>query len=346
MGSNTQGASGSTSMGPQAGARAGTGAVGTLAPDGWPTGSPSQFGLDPAVFETIAENLQAASGNTRLGVVVVKEGTLIYEKYWDAAGPDAKHPVYSCTKSWGSTLVGIAVHQGLLTVDDEVTKWVPQPAPEVGKGALIKHILTQTAQTTPPGMEFAYNSGSIVNTLPEILESASGMSSHSFFARYLATPLQLSLVWPACGATSCSGTRYKPDYIQFGDGGPNPVMTSTIRDQAKLGWLWLNDGMWNGERLIDTAYIQAATQPSFPSFQSIYGYLWWLNRMGPGVGPLGATLRYNPDVPDDMYHAIGGIGQCSIAVLPSQRMVIAHVGNLDSNGLGGHWELFAPLFRP
>jgi CubicO group peptidase (beta-lactamase class C family) len=151
--------------------------------------------------------------------------------------------------------------------------------------------------------------------------------------------------WPACPTGGCSGTRYKEDYIQFGDGGPNPVLKSTIRDQAKLGWLWLNDGIWKGERILDTAYLQAATQPSFP-FQSIYGYLWWLNRMGPSVGPLGANLRYNPDVPDDMYHAVGGIGHCSVAVLPKQRMVIAHVGDLDSNGLGGHWELFAPLFQP
>jgi CubicO group peptidase (beta-lactamase class C family) len=161
----------------------------------------------------------------------------------------------------------------------------------------------------------------------------------------LAGPLKLSLDWPSCPAGGCAGTRYKEDYIQFGDGGANPVMQSTMRDQAKLGWLWLSDGVWNGERLLDSEYIKEATQPSF-SFQSRYGYLWWLNRQGPGSGPLGLQLPYNPEVPDDLYHAVGGVGNCSIAVLPKQRIVIAHGGDVDVGGLGGHWELFAPILKP
>jgi CubicO group peptidase (beta-lactamase class C family) len=250
------------------------------------------------------------------------------------------HQVFSCTKSWGSTLIGIAVRKGLITVEDPVTKWVPEPAREVGMGALIKHLLTQTAQTTPPGTAFAYNSGSLVNTLPEILEAASSMSSRAFFKQFLAEPLKLTMQWPSCPAGGCAGTRYKQDYIQFGDQGPNPVLQSTIRDQAKLGWLWLDDGVWNGAKLLDTEYIQAASQPSF-DFQSVYGYLWWLNREGRS-----SVLSYNRGVPNDMFHAVGGIGNCSVAVLPTQRIVIAHVGATDLGGLGGHWELFAPLFRP
>ena len=313
-------------------------------PDGWPVATAADFGLDKAQIDSIAGQLQQASGNTRAGLVIVKEGVVVYEKYYQGGDADTKHQVFSCTKSWGSTLIGIAVTKGLLSVEDPVTKWVPQPAPEVGTGALVKHLLTQTAHTTPPGTAFAYNSGSIVNTLPEVLEAASKMSSHAFFETFLAKPLQLTMVWPPCAAGGCPGSRYKADYIQFGDQGPNGVLQSTIRDQAKLGWLWLNDGMWNGERLLDSAYIKAATNPTF-DFQSIYGYLWWLNHEGPSMGPLGADLSYNPKVPKDLYHAVGGIGNCSIGVLPTQRMVIVHVGDLDTGGLGGHWELFEPLFK-
>jgi hypothetical protein len=60
---------------------------------------------------------------------------------------------------------------------------------------------------------------------------------------------------------------------------------------------------------------------------------------------LGADLSYDPKVPNDLYHAVGGIGNCSIGVLPTQRMVIVHVGDLDTGGLGGHWNLIAPLFK-
>jgi CubicO group peptidase (beta-lactamase class C family) len=310
-----------------------------VAADGWPTATPADFGIEMSQLETLGTALQTASGGTRSGLVVVKEGALIYEKYWEGDAATT-HQVFSCTKSWGSTLIGIAVRQGLITVEDPVTKWVPEPAREVGSGALIKHLLTQTGQTTPPGTAFAYNSGSIINTLPEILEAVTSMPSHAFFETFLAKPLKLSMDWPVCPAGGCVGTRYKADYIQFGDQGPNGVLKSTIRDQAKLGWLWLDDGVWNGERLLDTSYIQAATQPSF-DFQSVYGYLWWLNREGRS-----SVLSYNPEVPDDMYHAVGGIGNCSVAVLPKQRMVIAHVGALDAGGLGGHWEVFAPLFKP
>lgn len=316
-----------------------------IASDGWPVATPEDYGLDTTQLDVIADDLQRATGNTRFGLVIVKEGVLVYEKYWNGTDAGATHPVYSCTKSWGSTLIGIAVHEGLLAVDDPVTKWVPAPAREVGTGALVQHLLTQTAQTTPPGTSFAYNSGTIVNTLPEILEAASGMSSHAFYEMFLAEPLKLGMDWPPCPAGGCFGTRYGADYIQFGDQGPNGVLQSTIRDQAKLGWLWLNDGMWNGERLLDSEYIRAATEPSF-GFQSIYGYLWWLNRDGPSSGPLGATLEYNPDVPSDMYHAVGGIGHCSVAVFPTQRLVIAHVGNLDGGGLDGHYGLFTSLFEP
>lgn len=310
-----------------------------VAEDGWPEATPADFGLEPAQLDALADALQTASGRTRAGLVIVKEGALIYEKYWEGDAATT-HLVFSCTKSWGSTLIGIAARKGLITVEDAVTKWVPEPAREVGDGALIKHLLTQTGHTTPPGTAFSYNSGSVINTLPEILEAASGMSSHAFFQSSLAEPLQLSMTWPVCPAGGCPGTRYKADYIQFGDQGPNGVLTSTIRDQAKLGWLWLDDGVWNGEKLLDTDYIRAATEPSF-EFQSVYGYLWWLNREGRS-----SVLSFNPEVPDDMYHAVGGIGNCSIAVLPTQRMVIAHVGGFDSGGLGGHWEVFAPLFQP
>jgi CubicO group peptidase (beta-lactamase class C family) len=310
-----------------------------VAEDGWPEATPADFGIDPTQLDSLGEALQTASGGTRAGLVVVKEGALIYEKYWDGDA-DTTHLVFSCTKSWGSTLIGIAVRQGLITVEDPVTKWVPEPAREVGSGASIKHLLTQTGHTTPPGTAFSYNSGSIINTLPEILETASNMTSHAFFQRFLADPLKLTMDWPTCPAGGCAGTRYKADYIQFGDQGPNAVLTSTIRDQAKLGWLWLDDGVWNGEKLLDTEYIKAATEPSF-DFQSVYGYLWWLNREGRS-----SVLSFNPDVPADMFHAVGGIGNCSIAVLPTQRMVIAHVGGLDTGGLGGHWEVFRPLFQP
>lgn len=290
-------------------------------------GMPEDFGLDSAVLEDTAEALQRSSNGTRHGMVVVRRGVLVYEKYWNGNTADDVHPIYSCQKSWGSTLIGIAVTQGLLTVEDPVRQWVSDPAPDVAEGALVKHLLTQTAHTMPPGAAFRYNSGALVNTLPEILEAAAGMPSHVFYERYLAAPLGLTQSWPSCPAEGCTGTRYKAGYIQFGndrdDSPNNGLLTSTVRQQARLGWLWANGGQWNDQTLINTEYLAAATRPSF-DFQPEYGYLWWLEN-------------------DLQFMAIGGTGECWIDVMPSRQLVIAVLGTGFQLGQGGNWQAFQPI---
>src|SRR5262245_36862884 len=155
----------------------------------------------------------------------------------------------------------MAVTQGLLTVKDEVRKWVPMPAQGVSEGALLEHVITQSAHTNPPGQSFQYNSGYLLNTAPEVLGAAVGMTPHEFWQKNLVEPLNLSMTWPECPAGGCPNTRYKAGFIQFGNEPPEApneeLPLSTVRDQAKLGWLWANNGMWEGKQLIDPSYIQA-----------------------------------------------------------------------------------------
>jgi CubicO group peptidase (beta-lactamase class C family) len=291
-------------------------------------GKPEDFGLDSAVLESTADGLQRDSNGTRYGMVVIRRGVLVYEKYWMDTKAADEHIVYSCTKSWGSTLIGIAVAQGLVTVDDAVTKWVPQPVTSVVAGAQVKHLLTQSGHASPPGSSFRYNSGSIINTLPEILEAASGMTGHEFFERFLASPLGLSQTkWPACPEGGCANTRYKAGFIQFGDQPPEApnqdIMTSTVREQAKLGWLWASNGQWNGQQLVDPAYLTAASHPAITA-EPDYGYLWWIQN-------------------NEQFQAIGGTGECWINVMPSRALVIAVLGVGFQLGGGGDWPVFQPI---
>jgi CubicO group peptidase (beta-lactamase class C family) len=303
---------------PDAGMTAGAPAIGAE----WPTGKPEDYGLTGAVLEAAADSIQRSTGN-RYGMVVIRKGVLIYEKYWDGTAED-RHVIYSCTKSWGSTLIGIAVTKGLLSVDDEVRKWVPEPVSGVSSGALVEHLLTQSSHTTPPGQSFRYNSGYLLNTLPEVLEAASGMPSHDFYQRFLVEPLGLSMTWPPCPAGGCPGTRYPAGYIQFGNQPPEApnaeLPLSSVRDQAKLGWLWANNGVWNGQTLIDPAYIAAASKPG-AGFRADYGYLWWLEN-------------------DEQFGAIGGVGNCYVNIMPSRQLVIAVMGNDAGLGQGGGWASF------
>jgi CubicO group peptidase (beta-lactamase class C family) len=327
MGAMTGGAIGGNAgaAGADAQAAAGSGA-GAAASQEWPIGKPEDFGLDSAVLERTADALQQNSQGTRYGMVVIRRGVLVYEKYWNDTGADDAHIVYSCTKSWGSTLIGIAVAQELLSVEDPVTKWVPEPVAGVADGALVKHLLTQTAGSTPPGNSFRYNSGYIINTLPEILEAASGMTGHEFYERYLAAPLGLTQVWAACPAGGCAEARYREGFIQFGDQPPEApnedILTGTVRDQAKLGWLWANGGKWNGQQLIDPAYLEAASHVAIASQN--YGYLWWIEN-------------------DEQFMGIGGTGECWIDVMPSRELVIAVLGIGFQLGGGGSWAVFQPI---
>ena len=303
-------------------AAAGSGATGTWQ---WPEGKPEDFGVQTTWLDEAADAIQRSTGN-RYGMVVVRKGTLIYEKYWDG-GPDDKHIIYSCTKSWGSSLVGIAVTQGLLSVTDEVRKYVPMPAQGVQEGATVEHVLTQSAHTTPPGQSFQYNSGYLLNTAPEVLAVAAEMTAHAFFDRYLAKPLGLSMSWPECPTGGCAGTRYPEGFINFGNQPPEApneeLPLSSVRDQAKLGWLWANNGKWGDEQLIDPSYIAAGSKPG-AGFRNMYGYLFWIEN-------------------DEQFSAIGGVGNCYVNIMPSKQLVIAVMGDDAGLGSGGGWASFQSL---
>jgi len=291
----------------------------------WPEGKPEDFGMETAWLDDAADSIQRSTGN-RYGMVVVRKGTLVYEKYWEG-GPDDKHIIYSCTKSWGSSLIGIAVTQGLLDVKDEVRKYVPMPAQGVSQGATVEHVLTQSAHTNPPGQSFQYNSGYLLNTAPEVLAVAAKMTAHDFFDRYLAKPLGLSMSWPECPAGGCAGTRYPEGFINFGNQPPEApneeLPLSSVRDQAKLGWLWANNGKWDDQQLIDPSYIAAGSKPG-AGFRNMYGYLLWLENA-------------------DQFGAIGGVGNCYVNIMPSKQLVIAVMGNDSGLGTGGGWGSFQSL---
>jgi len=307
-----------------AGAAAG-GAGAPSTPWQWPTGEPEAFGIQRAALDRAADAIQRSTGN-RYGMVVVRKGTLIYEKYWQGTADD-RHIIYSCTKSWGSTLVGIAVTKGLLTVRDEVRKWIPMPAQGVAQGALLEHILTQSAHTTPPGRSFMYNSGYLLNTGAEVLGAAVGVTAHEFYQRELVQRMGLTMTWPQCPAGGCAGTRYPEGFIQFGNQPPEApnaeLPQSTVRDQAKLGWLWANNGVWEGEQIISPEYIAAGSKPG-AGFRADYGYLWWIENA-------------------EQYAAIGGVGNCYVNVMPSKQLVIAVMGDDAGLGQGGGWAAFQSL---
>ena len=281
------------------------------APDNWVVKSPEDHGMSSYLLEQAAQEI--GKMGYRQGFVVVRHGVIVYEKYYHG-GKHTKNFGYSTAKSFGSTLIGICVTQGLLDVDDLVTKWVPNPPSAINPKATIKHLLGQTSESNPPGSKFHYDSGKVVNTLSKVISAASNMRTDSFAKQYLLDPIGIK-------NSRWTGSIITGD-LAIGGGG-----FWTCRDQARLGLLYVNKGNWRGTQIVSEDYIYDATHPSFPDANSAYGYLWWLNTPQGEYHRLfvSGTGKIMENAPDNIFVATGFFGQL-IIVVPDLDIVITTMG--------------------
>jgi CubicO group peptidase (beta-lactamase class C family) len=271
---------------------------------GWQTSTPEEQGLDSnklaeAVEFILRENVRAHS------LLVIRNGFVVTDAYFYPFTPNTRHDVASVTKSITSTLVGLAIDKGLI-------KDVSQPVlglfadrkavslDESKKAMTVEHLLMMESglqcinsptevtlfqmigspdwiqfmldlpMTDAPGARFAYNSGA-VHLLSAIVRKTSGMNALSFARRYLFEPLGISDVsWPA--------DPRGEDNRGWGDLQLRP------HDMAKIGYLFLNNGLWEGKQVLSADWVRAATQRrvSLRDGES-YGYLWWMPAQPPGL---------------------------------------------------------------
>jgi len=301
----------------------------------WPTqgfinGTPMPWYWSP-VLEGYCMYAGVSNGNVfNDSVLVLHRGEIIYERYylgWDA---DAPHQMYSVTKSVLSALVGVAIADKKITsVDQKVTEFFDGlviPAGQESKYDItIEHLLRQTSglpgdgddesnvcewwdapdsgkaafeipQMAQPGERFAYSSGPGMQTLSALLTKAVGENLFSYAKRKLFGPLGMSsVVWDAAA-----------DGVNYGGFG----LSMTPRDMARFGYLYLNNGSWNGTQIIPADYI-AASKPRRALGEN-YGYLFW------GTSDL---KRF-----ETVYDASGSFGNF-IFIIPDWDMVIVRTGS-------------------
>lgn len=262
--------------------------------------------------------------------LVLKDGRMVLEWYFDAFTQDSVWYWASAGKSLTATLVGIAQEEGLLAIDDPTSDylgegWTSLP-PEQEAQITIRHQLTMTTGlndlnvevdcTDPacltylaePGTRWAYHNAPYT-LLGAVLEAASGLTLNQYMNSRIGLPI---------GATGL----YLP-------AGYNRLFWSKPRAMARFGLLILADGQWDGSSILgDQAYLDAMRTPS-QDLNPAYGYLWWLNGQDsylypriqiPFSGPL------VPSGPQDMYAALGANDQ-KLYVVPSQNMVVVRLGN-------------------
>jgi CubicO group peptidase (beta-lactamase class C family) len=175
-----------------------------------------------------------------------------------------------------------------------------------------------------PGLAFLYNSGD-TNVLGEIVRKTSELVLTDFAKRYLFTPLRISsFQWMRLPFTH---------EVTFASGG----LYLLPRDMAKIGQLYSQEGIWNGNRIISTEWIRESTKKSIdlhaymrvPYHAYGYGYQWWLENYHSGSGTI------------DAYSARGW-GNQFIVVLKQLNMVVVFTGVLMKQT---HQSCFLTLFR-
>lgn len=323
--------------------------------DGWPVRTPSSLGLRGGVLEIGAKKARRLDSTC---FAVVKDGKLAGEWNWRLAR-DEPREVFSITKSVTSTLVGIAVRDGDLRLDDRVSTYVPQWRGTPSETVTVRHLLSNDSgrfwsvtsdyvdllaarsrtkyaigltQQHAPGSAWAYNNAAI-QVLEPVLEEATGMRVAKFARTRLFEPL---------GMTHSELITDRSDHaamLFFG-------MRTTCLDLARFGSLYLGRGKVGGTRLLDRSWVKRAVGRSSTVHNAAYGYLWWLNRPGRIRGatdPVDAqgqplqpvTGQLAAYAPEDVYAALGFGGQV-LLVDPTSRTMVVRLGLPAAAGEEGY----------
>lgn len=270
--------------------------------------------------------------------LVLQDGKVIKEYYKKTEDANQLHKINSITKSITAALIGIAIDQGyILNIETPLSNLFPT-LPENKRSLTLYHLLTMTtgekweefgngvrfpnffvksknwtqyALKRPlleyPGTKMNYNSGSS-HLLSALLQKITGMSTRQFAQQSLFDPLGI--------------TEYEweqdPQGVYIG----GFSMRMKTKDMLKIGRLFLQNGNWEGRRIISSDWIHQSIIPYFTTYEYIgsYGFHWWV------------LDRDKFDVPMNLYFAMGYGGQY-IIVVPELNLTAAISSYMPRSGL-------------
>lgn len=308
----------------------------------WAMTDPATLGWCQPKIDSLYTFLE---GTNTKGFIILKDGKVVLEKYFGTFTQDSVWYWASAGKTLTAALVGIAVQENLLALDQKTSEilgpgWTScMPAQE--DAITVRHQLEMTTglDDTPtttdpkpnectdpdclqflvaPGTRWAYHTGAY-RVLQDVVAKAAGVANVNVF----------------CKSRVLDKTGMKGLYV-------NDVFFSKTRDAARFGLLMLAKGSWDGEKVLsDTNYVHEMTNPS-QDFNKSYGFLTWLNGqpsfMLPGLQFVFPSSLI-PSAPADMYSALGKNDQ-KIHVVPSKNMVVVRLGN---ESLAGPTGLDVPI---
>ena len=299
-----------------------------LTGDTWDTKSVTSLQWDTTKLNAAFD--YAGTKNT-FGLIVLQNGRIVKEQYWNNWTKDTKYYIASAGKSVVAFLMGIAQQDGLLNINDKTSQylgngWTNLP---IAKENLItlRNNLTMTT-----GLDDAVADPDCEDPacLTYVADAGSRWAYHNAPYRLLQT-----VIANASGQTFdqfCSAELYDkigmPRSFWY-----NKTMWCTTREAARFGSLILNKGKWDNNILLtDSSYFQSMVNTS-QNLNKSYGYLWWLNGKESFMAPtsqLVFPVSMAPDAPADMIMALGKDDK-KIYVVPSLNMVVVRLGDAAGN---------------
>ncbi|MBC7170910.1 MAG: serine hydrolase [Polyangiaceae bacterium] len=314
-------------------------------PQGEPSPLPATF-----IYSDTTTNIDEFLAETDTSaLLVLKDGKVRFERYYQTGGPDVHWLSWSVAKSFVSALVGIAVHEGhIASIEDPISKYVPRFRGSGYDGVRIKDVLQMSSgvrwdenyanpfsdvnrfgtvlflggsldaftasleRERPPGTRNHYASAD-THALGMLLAKATGRSVTDYMREKL---------WEPLGMESSGQWLTDDEGMEMVFGGLN----ATARDYAKLGELYRLRGTWRGKQLVPEAWVDASVTPDAPHltpeakandvFPVGYGFQWWI--------PAGNEREYS---------AIGIYNQF-IYVNPTRAVVIVKLSAFSGYALG------------
>ncbi|HEV3237540.1 MAG TPA: serine hydrolase, partial [Gemmataceae bacterium] len=306
---------------------------------------PEQQGISSAAILSFVEEADKKIEGMN-SFMLVRHGNVVAEGWWTPYDAKTRHELYSLSKSFTSTAVGLAIADGKLSLDDQVLKFFPDEAPADQSNNLkamrVRDLLCMSTghQTEPrlasgtqswvktflahpvpnkPGTHFLYNTAATYMQ-SAIVQKVTGKTVLDYLRPRLFEPLGIES--PTWGAS--------PQGITLGGYGLN-VRTEDI---ARFGQLYLQKGKWNGQQLVPAAWIEAATSKQtsngsnpLSDWDQGYGYQFWRSRHG-------------------AYRGDGAFGQYCIVLSEQDAVVAITSGVKDMQAvLNLVWDKLLPAMK-
>ncbi len=287
--------------------------------DDWPTGNPISLGLDTAVLR-LHRDLCARSGAD--ACIVVRDGVLVDE--WYGHNYAEPVPAMSSTKSITGLLVGLLIADGKLSIDDPVSRWIPEWRAGAAAKVTVRHLLTMTSGlpddrstgdvgsvkdkemfafgrrlSARPGEKWAYTNNGVFILSP-LIKRAAREPVADYANRRLFAPLGMR--------------RTQMHVYPDGQAWTHAEMRTTPRDFARIGQMMLDRGRWRGRRVVPESWVEASTRKS--QALADYGLLWWL------------------DVPNGF--AARGYLDTNLYVLPERKVVVVRMQSKPMAAAAGY----------